>query len=40
MIDNDKQKMGDIMFKPETADTAIPIAGAKHGCSVPVRGYR
>ena len=35
MIDNDKQKMGAAMFKPETADKAISIAGPKHGYSPP-----
>ena len=40
MIDNDKQKMGGTMFKPETAETAIPIAGPKHGYSLPARGLR
>ena len=48
MIDNDKQKMGGTMFKPETADEAISeaiseamsIAGPKHGYSLPARGLR
>ena len=34
MIDNDKQKMGGTMFKPETAD-GQSIAGRKHGYSLP-----
>jgi hypothetical protein len=40
MIDSDKQKMGSAMFKPETADAATPIAGAKQSCSVAVRGHQ
>jgi hypothetical protein len=40
MIDNDKRKMGDAMFKPEMADAAIPIARPKHGYSLRTRGLR
>jgi hypothetical protein len=40
MIDNDKMKMGSTMFKPETADEAISIAGPKHGYSHATRGLR
>jgi hypothetical protein len=40
MIDNDKMKMGNTMFKPETADEAISIAGPKHGYALPARGLR
>jgi hypothetical protein len=29
MIDNDKQKMGGTMFKPETADGAISTLAAR-----------
>jgi hypothetical protein len=40
MIDNDKQKMGGTMFKPETVDEAISIAGPEHRYALPARGYR
>ena len=40
MIDNDKRKIGGTMFKLETADKAMSIAGPKHGYSLPARGRR
>ena len=40
MIDNDKPKMGNAMFKPEAADEAISIAGPKHGYALPARGLQ
>jgi hypothetical protein len=40
MIDKDKQKMGGTMFKPETADEAMSIAGPKNGYSFPAQGLR
>jgi hypothetical protein len=40
MIDNDKRKMGGLMFKPETADEAIATAGAKHEYALLARGLR
>ena len=38
MIDNDKQKLGDTMLRPDTACAVDPIADAKQECSVSVRG--
>jgi hypothetical protein len=35
-----KQKMGNVMFKPETASAAEPIAGARLKHSVPPRDRR
>jgi hypothetical protein len=40
MIDNDKMKMRNTMFKPETADEAISITGPKHGYFLATRGLR
>lgn len=40
MIDNDQQSIGNTMSKPEKAETAIAKAGAKHGYSLTVRGFR
>jgi hypothetical protein len=40
MIDNDKGKTGGTMFKPETADAAISIAGPKYGYALRTRGLR
>jgi hypothetical protein len=40
MIDNDKRKMGGTMFKPETADAAMSIAGPTPGYFLPLRGLR
>jgi hypothetical protein len=40
MIDNNKRKMGGTMFKPETVDAAMSIAGPKHGYALPARGLR
>jgi hypothetical protein len=40
MIDNNKRKMGGTMFKSETADEAMSIAGPKHGYALPTRGLR
>ena len=40
MINNDKQKIGGTVFKPEMAEAGMPIAGTKPGYVLTARGLR